>query len=155
MNAQPDWKSLVRDVFAEGRPPGGKELWLRESIRLSRRRRLERRVNASIVACALVASSVFLAWKLRPVHRAEAMAALRNYTLIITKPLAPYAFVETKPLNASYLVTSSMPASVVHTSQGQFNAIDDAELLAFASPGPVILVRGFGGTEQLVFLDPK
>jgi len=44
---------------------------------------------------------------------------------------------------------------VVHTSQGQFNAIDDAELLAFASPGPVILVRGFGGTEQLVFLDPK
>jgi hypothetical protein len=155
MSRESDRDSLLRDVLAEGASSGTRELWLSESMRMSRRRRVQVRTRAAIATLAVAAVSALLALRLAPKRLIESLPVQGSVMLISTQPLAGNALVATRPLDAGHFVLSAVNATVILTSRNEFRTISDSELLAFVLPRAAILVRADRGSERLVFVNPE
>lgn len=155
MSHDSDRDSLLRDVLAEDSSSDARAQWLGESIRLLRRRRIQRRARTAIVTLAVVAVSALLTSRLASKRSIEARPASNSFTSISTRPLAQNALIATQPLDAAHFITSTVNASLVRTAPGQFRTINDSELLALVYPRAAILVRADRGSARLVFVNPE
>jgi hypothetical protein len=153
MSRDSDRECLLRDVLAEDASSEPRSRWLTESIRLARRRRIQRRTRAAIATLGVIAVFTLLSWRPWSNQSAETRPFSNALRIVVTRPLPAKACIQTQLLDSARFVRSTMNATIIGTSPGQFRAISDSELLAFAYPRPAILVRVDPSTETLVFVN--
>ena len=77
----------------------------------------------------------------------------QSYVLIRTQPLPPQALIQTHSLPPASVVASTVTAQILTTAGAGYRTreIDDEELLALATPNPVVLVRYSPHQAELLF----
>jgi hypothetical protein len=147
MNDRQSHDSLLNDVLGEVGPAGLREALLSRTLRLAKRRRMVRHARRVGSAIALLVALGFVCWPLVPRSRSRA------YVLVRTQPVSIGTVVESRPFSAARVVASAPNVAVVSTGSGPggFQEIDDAELLAFATPRPAVLVRLGPEMAELIF----
>lgn len=158
MNRDPDNEQLLRDILAESAPADFRAAMLGETLRLARGRRRSRQwTRAGILALTVLVAVLF--WKLssRPpkiAQQSAPRAVPRSYTLIPTMPLPATAIITTQSSPPQPFAISE-PVHVIETTAGNFQFINDNELLAMLNPGAAILVRTGPQSQELVFANSE
>jgi hypothetical protein len=147
MNDRRSHDRLLTDVLGEAGPAGLREALLTQTLRLASRRRVIRKTRRAGSAIALLVALGFVCWPWVPQSKSRA------YVLVRTQPVADAVVVETRPLPPASVVSSGSNFAAVSTNlePGGFQEINDAELLAFATPRPAVLVRLGPQVAELIF----
>lgn len=159
MNRKTD-NELLDDVFAEAAPENFREAVLGKTLRFAgRRRRFRQMRNAAGVLVALALAVIFIWQKnfsLKPIAVASPTPkAEKSYTLVRTRPLPANQIVKTHLLADAQFVSSVQAVEMVQTTTGNFQVIDDNELLALVASHPAILIRTGPKSEELIFANPQ
>lgn len=157
MKTATDRERLLAETLADAEPPGFREALLHETLQLAGRRRWRRRVRQSTVALAVVALAAALAWRMNPPVRETVVHRAPAYVTVETEALPAQAIIHTQQFEPGYIVASTAGVEVIHTTatSGRFRSIGDDELLAFANPRPVALVRRGPHSTELIFAAPE
>lgn len=142
-----DYDALLADVVTEAEPCGFRTGLLDATLRRVRRKRRLRQVARGTAAAIVLGAAALLGGRIGtpPVGRCP---------VVRTQPLAPSAIVSTRLLDGAQRVESTPFLATVHTmpDRGGVDWIGDAELLALASPRPVVLVRDGPHAQKLIFV---
>lgn len=142
-----DYDALLADVVTEAEPCGFRAGLLEATLRCVRRKRRMRHAAQGTVTAILLGTAALLGWRFAtpPVERCP---------VVRTQPLAPSAIVSTRSLDVAQRVESRPFLATVHTApeHGRVHWIGDAELLALASPRPVVLMRNGPHAQRLIFV---
>lgn len=157
-----DSKNLLNDVLAEATPTNFRDVMLGETLRVvRRRRRLRQTRRGTALLAALVLCGVFIWWQnlpqksVIPPRVSASKAPERSYTLVETQPLPASDIVTTQPMASGQFIASSAGVKIVHTSNGNYHAIDDDQLLALVASHPAVLIHTGPHSEELVFANPE
>ena len=158
MNRKPDNERLLDDVLSEAAPADFREAMLGDTLHRVRRRRRWgqiRRTASLVVALGLI---TLLVWQHFPRHPLAstpmAKTKVKAYELVRTRPLSADAIVATRPFSAGRLVASAAAVEMIQTTSGNFQVLNDNELLALVTSHPAVLIRTGPHSEELVFSNP-
>lgn len=164
MKRETDNEELIDDVLAEAAPPDFRDALLGETLGLVRRRRRFRHARNVTGILALLGLLGFLVWpknpklpalaNVSPALKSVPQAPSGNYTLIGTQPLPGHSHVATQPITSAPVATSEPAVPIVQTTTGNYQVIDDKELLALVAGHPAVLIHTSPGSEKLVFANP-
>jgi hypothetical protein len=159
MNRKTD-NELLNDVLAENAPADFREALLGETLRLVRRQRRLRQARNAIGIVAVLVLLGILVWPGNNAKNPVAIAppavkaAQKNYTVIVTQPLATGNVITTHSLAATQFIGSKTSIEIVQTTAGNYRLIGDEELLALLGSHSAALVRVGPHSEKLVFANP-
>jgi hypothetical protein len=153
-----DNEPLLTDVLGEGVAGDFRERLLGETLRLARRRRRFRHARRAGSFLVLAIGVCLLAWQISvpPSKPARSNLHAKPYEIVITRPLASTAWIETRPMARVRLVASAPIGKVITTAAAgrRVPEISDDDLLALAAPKAAVLVRLGPHLAELVFADP-
>ena len=159
MKHKADHEELLNDVFGETAPDGWRGAMLGETLRLVRRRRRYRQLRQA--AFALVVVGVLSMWLRQTLVHTPTVplmatkSAPAGYEVVHTRPLLEKLVISTGSSREVQIVTTTSTVRKTVTTSGDFQRINDEELLAFAARRPVILIGTGPKSEELVFLNPE
>ena len=154
MNEPGHNERLLADVLGEGVSADFREGLLNETLRLARRRRRVRQARNATTALVVLVILGLLVWHQFPSGKSPLPLPAKPYKLVRTQPLPPAAWVETKPLTPSDIVSSVRTDNIILTARtgSPIRRLNDDELLALL-PKPAALVRFGPHTAELVFVN--
>jgi hypothetical protein len=159
MNRKSD-NELLDEVLAESVPADFREALFGETLRLVHRRRRLRQVRNTAGIVAMLVLLGILVWPGKVAKNSVAIAppvakaAPKNYTVILTQPLAASSIVTTQPQSTVQFVGPKTSIEIVQTTAGDYRIIDDNELLALLGSHSAALVRVGPHSEKLIFANP-
>lgn len=153
-------KNLLTDTLSESASADFRAALLDETLRhaRSRRRWRQARQAAGVFVIGLLVGVLMWSHPDKPVSRTNSTVATiapESFRLIETLPLPPDAVVLTPPFANLKMISTSAGVTEIATVSGGFRIINDAQLLAFASGVPMILIRTGPDSEELVFANPE
>ena len=160
MNCEPKNEQLLNEVLAEAAPADFRDAMLGETLRRVRRQRRWRQTRRAVALLVVLGLCGVFIWQKKLPRSSIAPAPVaravpKNYQLVQTRPLPASAIVSTKPLASGQLTTSAEMATTVQTHSGNYQELNDAELLALVASHPAVLIRTGPHSEELVFTNPE
>jgi hypothetical protein len=149
-------KRLLSEILADETDAGFRDVLLGRTLHLAKRRRQFRRARQIAYTCIVFMSLALIGVHFLGPKPPSSARPVPAYTLVVTRPLARSAIVETQPDASAVVVNSASLIATVTTSSvpQDLHRINDDELLALL-PSPALLIRRGPDSADLVFADPR